>query len=75
MIVEIQLAWNTDRLAYQQLPACEVLKGCISFITVMQLYYLYDYYDYVANGAKKEWFVMLYKGRNPGPCPGRFFTI
>ena len=55
------------------LLSAQVLKGCISFVTVMQLYYCYDYYDYLAAGAKKEWYKMLYQGRNPGPIPG-FWT-
>ena len=31
----------------------QVLKAVISFVTVMQLYYCYDYYEYLSAGAKK----------------------
>merc|ERR1711998_196034 len=58
---------------YMKSDRCEVVKAFISFVTVMQLYYLFDYYDYVVAGAKKEWYKLLYSGENPGPMP-RFST-
>merc|ERR1712023_195588 len=68
-IIEIEQAWDPKKAVFAQSDTCEALKCVISFITVMQLYYLYDYYDYLVAGAKKEWYKMLYAGENPGPVP------
>jgi hypothetical protein len=69
VIVEMELAWNAEKKVYEMKVECEVIKAVVSFITVMQLYYCYDYYEYLSAGAKKEWYKMLYSGRNPGPVP------
>lgn len=69
VIVEIEMAYNEEKNVYEASLKCEVLKAVISFVTVMQLYYCYDYYEYLSAGAKKEWYKLLYSGRNPGPIP------
>jgi hypothetical protein len=80
MIVELEMAFNTKKLIYEKREICEGLKGFLMFQTVMMLYYLYDLYDYMIAGAKKDWYHILYKGENPGPVPkfshhmGQFIT-
>lgn len=69
MIVELELAFNTTKLIYEKREVCEGLKAFLLFQTVMMLYYLYDLYDYMVAGAKKDWYHSLYKGENPGPVP------
>merc|ERR1712028_68401 len=69
MIVELEMAFNTKKLVYEKREVCEGLKAFLLFQTVMMLYYLYDLYDYMVAGAKKEWYQILYKGENPGPIP------
>ena len=69
MVVELELAFNKDKLIYEKREICEGLKAFLMFQTVMMLYYLYDLYDYMVAGAKKDWYHILYKGENPGPVP------
>ena len=67
MITEQELVFDREtRLFKVGTLVPTVLKGCISFLTMIQLWLLYDYYQYQIAGHKKEWYTALYVNR---PCP------
>jgi hypothetical protein len=71
MIVEQEVVFDREtRLFRVQTLVPSVFKGVISALTALQLYLLYDYYQYLIAGHKKEWYTALYVNRPAPPGMG-----
>ena len=72
MMVEQELVFDHKTFRYKVMTLVpSILKGVGSFLTMILLYQLYDLYDYLHAGLKKEWYVALYtnSGDNGKPLP------
>jgi len=71
MVVEQEVVFDREtRLFRVQTLVPSILKGVISGLTALQLYMLYDYYQYLVAGHKKEWYTALYINRPAPPGMG-----
>jgi len=67
MFVEQELAFDFETRRYRTMqPLPSALKGVITVITVIMLCQLWDLYDYMAVGHKKEWYTGLFTNSPEG---------
>jgi hypothetical protein len=69
-VVEMELAYDPEIYQYKVGWApIEAMKAVQSFLTLVLLYMIWDYYNYQIVGIKKKWYVSLYQGKRPGNLP------
>jgi len=69
-VTQIELAYDTVEFKYNvgSLRGM-IIKGIQSFLTLVLMFMIWDYYEYQVVGIKKNWYVQLYNGKRPGNLP------
>jgi len=69
-VVEIEVSYDAENFKYRTWwTPTEAMKAVQSFLTLVLVLMMFDYYKYQVVGLKKRWYVQLYEGKRPGNLP------